>query len=41
MPWWNQHLVVTPANPSDAHRPLDKTFDLNAILSVVERRSAV
>jgi transposase len=38
MPWWNQHLVVTPANPSDAHRPLDKTFDLNAILSVVETR---
>jgi hypothetical protein len=22
MPWWNQHLVVTPANPSDAHRTL-------------------
>jgi len=38
MPWWNQHLVVTPANPSDAHRPLDKTLDLNAILSVVETR---
>jgi Helix-turn-helix domain len=38
MPWWNQHLVVMPANPSDAHRPLDKTFDLNAILSVVETR---
>jgi hypothetical protein len=30
--------VVAPANPSDAHRPLDKTFDLNAILSVVETR---
>ena len=38
MPWWNQHLVVAPANPSDAHRPLDKTFDLSAILSVVETR---
>jgi hypothetical protein len=38
MPWWNQHLVVTPANPADAHRLLDKTFDLNAILSVVETR---
>jgi transposase len=38
MPWWNQHLVVTPANPSDAHRPLDKSFELNAILSVVETR---
>src|ERR1035438_10153740 len=38
VPWWNQHLVVTAANPSDAHRPLDKTFELNAILSVVEPR---
>jgi hypothetical protein len=38
LPWWNQHLVVMPANPSDAHRPLDKTCDLNAILSVVETR---
>jgi len=38
MPWWNQHLVVTPANPADAHRALDRTFDLNAILSVVETR---
>lgn len=38
MPWWNQHLVVTPANPTDAHRSLDKTFNLNAILSVVETR---
>ena len=38
MPWWNQHLVVTPANASDAHRSLDKTFDLDAILSVVETR---
>jgi hypothetical protein len=38
LPWWNQHLVVTAANPSDAHRPLDKTCDLNAILSVVQTR---
>src|SRR5580700_3241329 len=38
LPWWNQHLVVTPANPSDAHRTLDKTCDLNAILSAVETR---
>src|ERR1700683_4840738 len=22
LPWWNQHLVTTPANPVDAHRPL-------------------
>jgi hypothetical protein len=38
LPWWNQHLVVTPANPSDAHRTLDNTCDLNAILSAVETR---
>jgi len=23
LPWWNQHLVVMPVNPADAHRPLD------------------
>ena len=22
IPWWNQHLTVAPANPTDAHRPL-------------------
>ena len=38
VPWWNQCLVVTPAHPTDAHRPLDKTCDLNAILSAVETR---
>src|SRR5271168_748699 len=38
VPWWNQHLVVSPAHPADAHRLLDKTCDLNAILSVVETR---
>lgn len=38
VPWWNQHLVVLPAHPADAHRPLDKTCDLNAILSAVETR---
>lgn len=38
LPWWNQHLVVTPANPADAHRPLDPACDLNAVLSVVDTR---
>jgi hypothetical protein len=38
LPWWNQHLVVAPANPSDAHRPLDGAHDLAAILSSVETR---
>lgn len=38
LPWWNQHLVVTPASPVDAHRPLETDCDLDAILSVVETR---
>jgi hypothetical protein len=38
VPWWNQNLSVVPANPADAHRPLDKACDLDAILSVVEIR---
>lgn len=38
LPWWNQHLAVTPANPVDAHRPLEKDHDLAATLSMVETR---
>jgi hypothetical protein len=38
LPWWNQHLVVSPANPADAHRPVDADCDLNAVLSVVDTR---
>ena len=38
LPWWNQHLAVTPANTTDAHRPLEAGHDLAAILSVVETR---
>jgi len=38
LPWWNQHLVVTPENPVDAHRPLGKEHDLGSALSVVETR---
>jgi hypothetical protein len=38
LPWWNQHLVVSPANPADAHRPLDAAYNLSAILSVVDTR---
>jgi len=36
--WWNQHLVVVAANPTDAHRPLDGSHDLAAALSHVETR---
>lgn len=38
VPWWNQHLVVQPANPTDAHRPLGAEQDLSAILSVIDTR---
>ena len=38
LPWWNQHLVVVPANATDAHRALHSGHDLAAILSVVETR---
>jgi hypothetical protein len=38
LPWWNQHLVVAPANPVDAHRPLGLEHDLAAALSQVEAR---
>jgi len=38
VPWWNQHLVVLPANPCDAHRPLSAEHDLAASLSLVHTR---
>lgn len=38
LPWWNQHLVVAPDNPTDAHRPLEKEHDLAAALCVVDTR---
>ena len=38
LPWWNQHLVVAPANPADAHRPLGSEHDLATSLSQVTTR---
>jgi transposase len=38
LPWWNQHLVALPANPTDAHRPLGPLHNLSASLSVVQTR---
>lgn len=38
LPWWNQTLVVEPAEAADAHRPLGKEHNLAAILSHVEPR---
>src|SRR5262249_62068245 len=34
----NATLAVAPANPDDAHRPLEKNHDLAVILSHVEKR---
>jgi hypothetical protein len=38
LPWWNQHLVVLPASPIDAHRELDSSHNLDASLSLVDTR---
>ena len=38
VPWWNQHLVVLPANATDAHRPLDANHDLARALCQVHTR---
>lgn len=38
LPWWNRTLVVRPASADNAHRALDKRYDLAAILSHVETR---
>lgn len=38
LPWWNQTLVVQPASADNAHRALDKRYDLAASLSHVETR---
>ena len=38
LPWVNATLAVAPANPDDAHRPLEKHHDLAATLSHVEKR---
>ena len=36
LPWWERTLTVKPAEPDNAHRPLDKHHNLAAILSYVE-----
>jgi transposase len=38
LPWWNRTLVVEPASGDNAHRILDKRYDLAGILSRVETR---
>lgn len=38
LPWVNSTIAVVPANPDNAHRPLEKQHDLAGILSHVEKR---
>lgn len=41
LPWCNETLAVVPASADNAHRPLEKHQDLNAILSHVETRQVL
>jgi len=36
--WWEKNMTVAPANPDDAHRPMDRSHNLAASLSHVETR---
>jgi len=38
LPWFNRWCTVPPASANDAHRPVDRSMDLAAILSVQQRR---
>ena len=38
VPWWNQHLAIAPANPTNAHRRIGG-YDLNTILSCQTTRT--
>jgi len=38
LPWCNETIAVAPTSPDDAHRPLEKQHDLEAVLSHVETR---
>jgi len=38
LPWFNRRRTVEPANANDVHRPLHRSMDLGAILSVQHTR---
>ena len=38
LPWFNRWRTVKPASANDAHRPVDRSMDLAAILSFQQRR---
>jgi len=39
LPWFNRCCTVAPQSPNDAHRPLDSSMDLGAILSIQDVRT--
>lgn len=41
LPWWEKHCTVQPAHADDAHRRLGQEHNLDAILSVVEKRQVL
>jgi hypothetical protein len=38
LPWWEANCMVVADHPDDAHRPLDRSHHLEAILSLVHGR---
>jgi len=38
LPWFNRWCTVKPTSANDAHRPVDRSMDLAAILSIQQRR---
>lgn len=41
LPWWEAHCTVQPEHPDDAHRPLARGHNLDAILSLVHSRQVM
>lgn len=41
LPWWEANCTVRPACADDAHRRLEKPYNLDAILSEVDKRKVV
>ncbi len=41
LPWWEKSCRVRPAHPDDAHRPLGREHNLDAIFSIVEKRQVL
>jgi hypothetical protein len=39
LPWFHRHCTVAPQSPNDAHRPLHPSMNLEAILSIQDKRT--